>query len=68
MDILLNIYLRDLKFCIDNDNILLEGGVSQVFDLGLRFILCQKTGNFWSFFKTFFSRVHKIKIGPKSKF
>ena len=27
------------------------------------FNLCQKTGNFWSFFETFFSRMHKIKTG-----
>ena len=37
MDILLNIYLTVVKFCIDNDNIPLEGRGFQIFDLGLSF-------------------------------
>ena len=37
MDILLNIYLRVLKFCIDDDNSFPERSVSQIFYLGLSF-------------------------------
>ena len=35
MDILLNIHLRVLQFCIDNENIHLEGSMSQIFYFGL---------------------------------
>ena len=38
--------------------------MSQIFNLGLSFYSCQKTGNFLTFFKTFFSRFRKMKIGP----
>ena len=34
------------------DNIHLEGTMSQIFDLGPTFFLCQKTGNFSQFFAT----------------
>ena len=44
MDILLNIYLRGLNCCIDNDNILLEGRMSQIFILGFRFYFMSRIG------------------------
>ena len=34
--------------------------MSHNFDLGLGFDFMSKTDNFWSFFETFFSRLHKI--------
>ena len=54
-------YCFDLRFSVCALEILLEGSVSQIFDLGLSFHFMSKTGNFWSFFKTCFSRLHKIK-------
>ena len=56
MDILLNIDLRVLNFCIDNDNIHLEGSLSQIFDLGLSFYFMSKNFSF-----NFYLRFHKIK-------
>ena len=44
MDILLNIYPRVLTFYTGNDNILLEGSVSQIFNLGLSFYFMSKNG------------------------
>ena len=41
--------------------VLLEGSVSQNIDLGFSFHFMSKMGNFWLFFQTFFSRLHKIK-------
>ena len=35
--------------------------MSQIFELGLSFCFMPKTGIFLTFFKTFFSRFHKIK-------
>ena len=61
MDILLKIQDPEFMFCIYDGNIHLEGSVSQNIHLGLSFYLCQKTGNFCSFFKTLFSRFHKSK-------
>ena len=47
---------------IDDKNIALEGTVSHFSDLGPSFYLCEKTGNFYSIFKTiFFSKYHKTK-------
>ena len=59
MDISLNICPPEIKFYTGIHNNLLKGSMSQIFDLVL--ILCQKTGNFWSFFKTLFSRFHRMK-------
>ena len=61
MDISLGICFPGMKFCIVGHKVLLEGTVSQIFHLGLSFYFMLKTGNFWSFFKTFFSRLHKTK-------
>ena len=40
----LNIEVNVLKFSIDVKNILMEGTVSQIFDLGLRFCFISKNG------------------------
>ena len=61
MHISLNIKVPDMKLLTGFRNILLEGSVSQNLIYALVFILCQKTGNFLTFFKTFFARFHKMK-------
>ena len=61
MDISLNIYTLVTKFYTGVLNIPLEGSLSQIFYLGLSFYLMIKNSNFWSFFKTLLSRLHKIK-------
>ena len=61
MDISLGICLLSMKFCTVSHRILLEGSVSQIFYLGLSFYFMPKKGNFLTFFKTFFSRFHKMK-------
>ena len=43
-DFPLNIEVNVLKFSIDVKNILMEGTVSQIFDLGLRFCFISKNG------------------------
>ena len=50
-----------MKLFIDDKNIALEGTVSSFFYLGPSFILFEKSGNFYSIFKTFFSKFHKTK-------
>ena len=59
MDISLNMCPPEIKFYTGIHNNLFEERESQIFYLVL--ILCQKTGNFWSFFKTLFSRFHRMK-------
>ena len=62
MDISLNIYTLVITVYTGVLNIPLERSVSQIFYLGPGFyVMIKKTGNFWSFFKTLFSRFHKIK-------
>ena len=59
-----------LTACIDVTEIIFLSGlinicfVSHFFIKFLVFILCQKTGNFVSFIKTSFSRMHKAKTKP----
>ena len=56
-----DMYLTVLNFFIDNNNISVEGSVSHIFYLCICFyFIINKTGNFWSFFNTFFSRLHKL--------
>ena len=46
IDISVTIMVLDLTLSLRVPKVLIEGSVSQIFDLGLSFILCQKTGNF----------------------
>ena len=57
MDTSLNICFSGMKFVMVV-HIPLEGTMSHILDLGLSFYV-KKTGNFWSLFKTLFSRFHK---------
>ena len=58
---MVTIYVIDLRFVVCILKVLLEGSVSQIFNVGPSFFLCQKTGNFLSFFAKQFSTFHKIK-------
>ena len=44
MDISLGIYFPGMTFCIVGHKVLLEGTVSQIFDLGLSFYFMLKNG------------------------
>ena len=44
MDISLRICIPDMKFCIVDHKVLLEGSVSQIFYLGLSFYFMLKNG------------------------
>ena len=68
MDISVNIYIIDLEFSMCILEVLVEGSMSQIFDLGPSFYFMTKKGNFLSFFSIQISTFHKIKLGPKSKF
>ena len=48
-------YIYDLKFSVYVHKVLIQGTVSQISNLCLSFILCQKTGNFLTLYlKLFF--------------
>ena len=61
MNILLNTYTTVMNFYRDAFNTAFEGSMSQNSDLGFSFQFIKKKGNFWSFFKTFFSRLLNVK-------
>ena len=63
MDISVTLKDFKMKFSMHVLKVLLEGTVSQIFYLGLSFYFIKITGNFLLFFKTVFSRLHKIKTG-----
>ena len=54
-------HVIDLKFSVCISNICPKGIMSQIFDLGPSFFLCQKTGNFLSFFGMQISTFHRMK-------
>ena len=63
MNMNISVIVQDfsMKFSMHVLRVLLEGAMSQIFDLCLSFYFMSKKGNFLLFFKTFFSRLHKIK-------
>ena len=64
MDISVTINIAELKFSVWILKVLLEGSLSQIFDLGPSFHFMTKTGNFLSFFAIQFSTFHKMKTRP----
>ena len=60
-DISLDTEVTDFKIVTQVKNIHMEGSMSQISYLGLSSYFMSKTGNFWSFFQTSFSKFHKIK-------
>ena len=66
MDISLGICVPKMQFCIVGHKILLEGSVSQIFDLGLSFyFMLKKRVTFGHFLKLFFLDCIKQKLKPK---
>ena len=57
--------LTFLKFCIDNKDIPLKGGVSENFDLFLSFYFMSKSGQLLVILKTFFLDCIRYKLGPR---
>ena len=60
----LNFALRNVKFLVTVDDILLEGMMSQNFDSCLIFVFCvkkKKKATFQLFFAYFFSKFHRKK-------
>ena len=51
----------NMKFSMHVLEVLLEGRVSEIFDLGLSFYFMSKNGLLFVFFLTYFSRLHKIQ-------
>ena len=57
-----------MSFCSDIVRVIkviLEGGMSQIVNLGLSFYLMSKKGNFWSSFKLVFLDCINLKLKPK---
>ena len=66
MDISLGICFSGMKFCIVGHKVLLEGTVSQIFDLGLSFyFMLKKRVTFGHFLKLCFLDCIKQKLRPK---
>ena len=61
MDISFNIKVTDIYFLTWIKNIHMKGTVSHIFYLGLSLDLLEKTGNFWPFSESSFSRFNKRK-------